>query len=380
MSITDRRGQPAQQIRMSAQEIASLGERIRSLHDEICRFEPAVDRMACALYDPEMDLLKTFVNSTHKGTPLTAYQYPLSQSPSLLRMAQTGEPRVLDDIPGELDSHSEHTRWLLAQGFRSSYTMPLFVNGELEGFLFFDSTRPALFGPAVTAQLAVYGRLVALMISHEATAVRSLVGSVRIAREFAQLRDVETGVHLERMSRYCRVIARSLEASHGLNDEFAEQLFLFSPLHDIGKIGVPDSILRKQGGFTPEERMQMMLHVDKGCDIVERLVHDFGLDSLSGVRILRNLVASHHEYLDGSGYPQGLKGEQIPIEARITTVADIFDALSSQRVYKQRWSVEDTVTRLDLMVEGGKLDRACVQGLKSNAEHVLEIMQRFAEE
>jgi HD-GYP domain-containing protein (c-di-GMP phosphodiesterase class II) len=98
------------------------------------------------------------------------------------------------------------------------------------------------------------------------------------------------------------------------------------------------------------------------------------------VRILRNLVACHHEYLDGSGYPNGLRGDAIPIEARITTVSDIFDALSSQRVYKPRWTVDETIERLDVMVEAGKIDRDCVAALKAGGAHVREIMERFKEE
>jgi HD-GYP domain-containing protein (c-di-GMP phosphodiesterase class II) len=374
-----RRTRETLHIRLSAHEVSSLGERVQALHDEICRFEPAVDRMACALYDAELDLLTTFVNSTHKGTPLTAYQYKLSNSASLTHLAQTRQDRVVDDIPAQFDSDTEHNRWLLAQGLRSSYTVPMHVNDELQGFMFYDSAQPGLFTPDITAKLGVYGRLVALMIRHETTAVRSLVGSVRIAREFAHLRDVETGVHLDRMSRYCRTMARALGHSHGLSDEFAEQLFLFSPLHDIGKIGVPDAILRKQGPFTPDERTEMKLHVEKGCDIVERLVADFALDGLAGVRVLRNLVSCHHEYLDGSGYPRGLRGDEIPIEARIVTVSDIFDALSSQRVYKERWSLDDTFARLDRMVADGKLDAACVAALAGKRDEVVEIMQRFTE-
>lgn len=380
MPLPDRIGVSAQQISLSADEAESLGERIQALHDEICRIEPAIDRMACALYDAGMDLLKTFVNSTHKGSALNAYQYKLSHSPSLMHLARSRDSRVIDDIPAELDSDSEHTRWLLAQGYRSSFTMPLYVQGDLEGFLFFDSTVPGLFTSSLTTQLTVYGRLVALMISHEATSVRSLVGSVRIAREFAMLRDVETGSHLERMSRFCRVMARKLSASHGLSDEFVERLFLFSPLHDIGKIGVPDAILRKQGRFTPDERQQMKEHVNKGTAIVDRLVHDFGLDGLAGVCILRNVVACHHEYIDGSGYPLGLSGDQVPIEARIATVSDIFDALSSERVYKLAWPLSATFERLKLMAADGKLDPACVQALRSSSDEVVAIMERYRSE
>ena len=159
-----------------ATDVASMGQRIETLHGEIRRFEPAVERMACALYDPELDLLKTFVNSTLHGEPLSAYEYRLADSPALLQMARSRQHRVIDDIPAHFTgTPSPHTSWLLAQGFKSSCTLPLFVDDELQGFLFFDSTRHAVFTPQVAAQLAVYGRLVALMIREGSSAVRALL-------------------------------------------------------------------------------------------------------------------------------------------------------------------------------------------------------------
>lgn len=364
-----------------ATDVASMGQRIETLHGEIRRFEPAVERMACALYDPELDLLKTFVNSTLHGEPLTAYEYRLADSPALLQMARSRQHRVIDDIPAHFTgTPSPHTRWLLAQGFKSSCTLPLFVDDELQGFLFFDSTRHAVFTPHVAAQLAVYGRLVALMIREGSSAVRALLSSLRLAREFAHLRDVETGAHLERMSRYCRLIARGLSQSHGLSDEFVEQLFLFAPLHDIGKIGVPDALLRKEGGFNASERAQMRRHVEQGIVIVERLIADFDLTRLAGVAILHNIVAHHHELLDGSGYPRGLSGAQIPLESRIATVADIFDALSSRRVYKAKWSLAATFEHLGQMVDRGQIDGDCVRVLHDSPDAVASIMQRFPDQ
>jgi HD-GYP domain-containing protein (c-di-GMP phosphodiesterase class II) len=357
----------------------SLSERIGSLHEHLRRVVPTIDRLACALYDPEMDLLKTFVNSTVGGEPLRTYQYKLSASPSLMALKGEGRSRIIDNIAEELKSETEHTRWVKSMGYRSSYTVPIYHQGAFEGFLFFDSCTPAAFTPEVVHQLDIYVNLIMLMVAHEITTVQALVGSVRVARDFTHLRDEETGTHLDRMSRICRLIARGLAKSHGLGDEFIEQLFLFSPLHDIGKVGIPDEVLHKPGGLTPEERAIMESHVALGVEMVDRLLDDFNLRTVAGVEILRNLVAAHHEFLDGSGYPRHATNSDIPLEARIVTVADIFDALTSKRAYKGAWSIEEAFDALDRMVAEGKLDADCVAALRANQDEAMKIIERFSE-
>jgi HD-GYP domain-containing protein (c-di-GMP phosphodiesterase class II) len=366
-------------LQLSEAHALSLGERICALHAHLRRVVPVVDRLACALYDPEMDLLKTFVNSTVGGEPLRTYQYKLSASPSLMALKGEGQSRVIDDITEELKSETEHTRWVKSMGYRSSYTVPIFHQGAFEGFLFFDSCTPAAFTPEVVRQLDVYVNLIMLMVAHEITTVQALVGSVRVARDFTHLRDEETGTHLDRMSRICRLIARGLAKSHGLSDEFIEQLFLFSPLHDIGKVGIPDAVLRKPGSLNPAERAIMESHVALGVQMVDRLIEDFNLRTVAGVEILRNLVAGHHEFLDGSGYPKGSANGEIPLEARIVTVADIFDALTSKRAYKGAWSIDEALDSLDKMVAEGKLDADCVAALRENRDEAVAIIERFSE-
>ena len=364
---------------LPARHALSLSERFTALHSHLRRAVPAVDRMAVALYDAEMDQLKTFVNSTVGGEPLRTYQYKLAESPSLLSLKAEGKARVIDDIGKALTADTEHTRWVKSMGYRSSYTLPIFYQGIFEGFLFFDSRQEAAFTPEVVERLGVYVNLIMLMVSHELTTVRSLLGSVQVARDFTSLRDEETGAHLERMSRFCRLIARGLAKSHNLSDEFIEQLFLFSPLHDIGKVGIPDAVLRKPGSFTPEERQTMESHVQLGSRMVDRLIEDFDLGTVAGITILRNLVAFHHEFLDGSGYPHGAVQADIPIEARIVTVADIFDALTSKRVYKEAWDIDRALATLDHMAAEGKVDPACVAALRDNKREAREIIERFGE-
>ena len=364
---------------LSGRGAVSLGDRIFAVHEHVRHSVPQVDRMACALYDPDMDLLKTFVNSTVGGEPLKAYQYKLSNSPSLVAIKESRKPRVIDDIAMSLTSETEHTRWVKSMGYRSSYTVPIYHQNVFEGFLFFDSRQLSAFTPEVIRKLEVYVNLILLMVAHELTTVQALVGSVRVARDFTGLRDEETGSHLDRMSRFSRLIARGLVKSHNLTDEFVEQVFLFSPLHDIGKIGIPDSVLRKPGAFTPEERKVMESHVELGVQMVDRLVRDFSLGAVAGIDVLRNLVGGHHEFLDGSGYPRARCGGQVSLESRIVTVADIFDALTSKRVYKQAWSIDEALDVLDKMVAEGKLDKDCVDALRANKEEARQIVERFGE-
>jgi HD-GYP domain-containing protein (c-di-GMP phosphodiesterase class II) len=123
----------------------------------------------------------------------------------------------------------------------------------------------------------------------------------------------------------------------------------------------------------------MMRHVELGSMMIERLVRDFNLATVAGIGILRNVVSGHHEFLDGSGYPKGLKAEQIPLEARIVTVADIFDALTSKRTYKDAWDVGEAFAELDQMVAGGKLDADCVRALREGSADIVRIISRYNE-
>lgn len=355
-----------------------LSDKLSVLHDQIRERHPSVDRLAIALYDAKDDLLKTFVNSDKADGMLLGYEARLAAVPSLRRIADSGLPRVIDDLQAALSPHTEHSHWLLEHGYRSSFTLPIKQDGELLGFLFFDSLQPAAFDAAVTRDLDVYARLITLIVSQELTAIKTLVGSVQMARDFAHLRDLETGVHLDRMARYARLIARKLAPRMDLTDEFVEHVFLFAPLHDIGKIGVPDTILLKPGRLDERERRIMQTHVAKGCEMIDRIIDDFSLTGLPNVDILRSIVAAHHEAMDGSGYPQGLRREEIPLEARIVAIADVFDALTSPRPYKQPWSNDEALAELRRMAAAGKLDPDCVACLEDNRDEVEQIQRQFA--
>jgi putative two-component system response regulator len=156
----------------------------------------------------------------------------------------------------------------------------------------------------------------------------------------ASYRDEETGAHVQRISYYCEQIAQSL----GLDAEYRDCLFHASPMHDVGKIAIPDHILLKPGGFTPEEWEIMKSHAALGAKMLE------GGDSPYLI-MGREIALSHHERWDGTGYPGGLKGEEIPLAARIMCLADVYDALRSRRPYKAPFNHE---TAVEIILKGDR--------------------------
>lgn len=151
-------------------------------------------------------------------------------------------------------------------------------------------------------------------------------------------RDNSTGGHIRRTSEGVRLLTEAMRADSlcGLTEDFCKKLIEAAPMHDLGKIAVDDAILRKPGRFTPEEFEKMKSHAAEGARIVHEILQDTDDDAFR--RIAENVAHYHHERWDGSGYPDGLRGEQIPLEARIMAVADVYDALVSKRVYKERFS------------------------------------------
>ena len=153
---------------------------------------------------------------------------------------------------------------------------------------------------------------------------------------------------------------------------------MFAPLHDIGKIAIPDRILLKPGALTEAEYAEMKTHTTKGLDMIDFMLKVFGYKDIPNIAVLRNIVNYHHESFDGSGYPAGLVGEAIPLEARIIATADIFDALTSVRPYKGAWSSEKAFEELHRLA-GKKLDSKCVAALDSNRTGLEAIKAQFRE-
>ncbi|MEO4000984.1 HD domain-containing phosphohydrolase [Mesorhizobium sp. CAU 1732] len=168
-----------------------------------------------------------------------------------------------------------------------------------------------------------------------------------------EYRDGTTGEHVSRVATVSRLIAEGM----GFAEERARILYLAAPLHDIGKIGISDAILQKPGRLTQDEVETMRRHVEYGCRILEGGSSDL-------IRMAATVAASHHEKWDGSGYPASLAGEAIPMEGRIVAIADVLDALCSERPYKRAWPIQDAYDEI-LRCSGTHFDPACVEAFKA---------------
>ncbi|TGK41510.1 response regulator [Leptospira andrefontaineae] len=183
----------------------------------------------------------------------------------------------------------------------------------------------------------------------------------------AEYKDNETGLHVIRMSHYSQTLAKAL----GHSEDTAEKILHASPMHDIGKIGIPDSILLKPGKLDPEEWDIMKTHPTIGAEIIGD--HDSSL-----LQMAKSIALNHHEKWDGSGYPNGIKGDTIPLEARIVTIADVFDALTTERPYKKAWSIEDAVNHIRKGA-GSHFDPGLVPIFLNLMPDLLAIRERWAE-
>ncbi len=349
--------------------ILHIHEGLRDRFEHLCR-------IAVAIYDQPSDTLKTFAHSTNGKAPLTFYEVKLSDVPSLQQLAKSGQPRVLDDLAVLQDSSSEHSHKVLNAGYLSSYTEPLLIDGQLIGFLFFDATLPGYFDKPTVEQLQSYGKILAAIIAIQFANVRTLGGAVAMAREFTRYRDEETANHLRRMSRYSRLIAKTIAPRYNLDDEDVEFIFRFAPLHDIGKIAIADAILLKPGKLTADEYTAAKLHVVRGAEMAQMMVDEFGLDNVRHIDMLRNIILCHHEHYDGQGYPAGLAGKDIPIEGRVVAVADVFDALTSERPYKRAWSCDDAFAYL-FKQSGSHFDPICIEAALACAEQFKQIQASY---
>lgn len=355
-----------------------LTEKLSWVRHLINQHHANIDRIAVALHDHDTDLLKTFIYSSDEGSPLEQYQYPLSKSESLSEIAQSHVPRMITDLEELKQVQKQHIQALLNAGFRSSYTYPMVYDDHFLGFIFFNSKQSMEFSDFLVTELDMVGQMITLMVFSELSSIQTLVATIRTVLDMTHSRDPETGGHLERMSRYAREIARALADKYELNDRYIEQLFHFAPLHDLGKIKVPDRVLLKKGPLNDEETAIMRQHPTDGKYLVDRLIMNHGFEHFENIDMLRNIALYHHEAFDGTGYPHGLKGDEIPLEARIVAVADVFDALTSNRPYKRAWPNERALALLEEL-SGIKFAPDCVKAFKAQFPEIEHIQATFTE-
>ena len=197
--------------------------------------------------------------------------------------------------------------------------------------------------------------------------------------KLAESRDQETGEHLERMREYARILAEDLaqrpEFWSEIDGDYIRLLYLTTPLHDIGKVAIPDAILLKPGKLTPAEFDVMKSHTTLGAKTLQDVAASYP-NGGGFLTMAREIALTHHERFDGKGYPDGLSGEEIPLSARITSVADVYDALTSKRVYKDAYP-HDVATRIILEGSGTQFDPRIVESFVRCEQDFLDVRRRF---
>jgi putative two-component system response regulator len=235
---------------------------------------------------------------------------------------------------------------------------------ELEGFEAgaVDYITKPVSPPVVRARVRTHLSLVRM---EELKASRlAIVQRLGLAAEY---KDNETGLHVIRMSHFSRILGLAV----GMTEQEADDLLHAAPMHDVGKIGIPDRILQKAGPLDPDEWKVMQSHATIGAEIIGE--HGEGMLALA-----REIALTHHEKYDGSGYPNGLAGDAIPLTGRIVAIADVFDALTSVRPYKRAWTEQEAVEHM-VQQKGKHFDPALIDLFVTQLPAIRAVRERWAE-
>jgi len=230
---------------------------------------------------------------------------------------------------------------------------------------------PPIVQARVATHISLYDQNLALSTKVKQRTEALELSRLEIIRKLgraAEYKDNETGMHVVRMSYYSKILAQQLDVS----DKWVELLFQAAPMHDIGKIGIPDNILGKPGKLDADEWAIMQTHVTIGGDII-------GDNESELLQLAQEIALYHHEKWDGSGYPHKLSGTDIPLSARIVAIADVFDALTSERPYKTAWPLEKAIGLIQ--EEAGKhFDPALVPIFIEKLDEMLSIKESFTDD
>jgi len=268
---------------------------------------------------------------------------------SLSKIVQNGEERIINDLEEYVKGKplKEYNNILIEEGIKSSITFPLKSNNKVIGIIFFSSNLKNIYKKEHIIFLRTLANSIALSLEKDILIKDMIISSTLALAKLTEERDPETGEHLYRMKKYSKMIAEFLSKEDKYKDiidiDYIDNIERFSPLHDIGKVAIPDEILLKPGKLTHEEFEIMKNHTIYGAKVLKTADEILERNGMSIYKTAIDIVEGHHEKWDGSGYPYGRKGEEIPLSARIVAIADVFDALTSKRQYKKPFSFEDTI-------------------------------------
>lgn len=301
---------------------------------------------------------------------------------SLKDLILSGRARIINDLEEYCSGKQMkiYNQFILDAGIKASITLPLKVSGEPIGVIFFSSANKNVYNEGHVNFLRTLANSIAISLNQNIFVSEIIYSSVYALAKLAETRDEDTGEHLMHMSLYSRLIAEHLYENDIFTEEitleYIDQLERFSSLHDIGKVGVRDSILQKPGKLTDAEFEEIKMHASFGAEVLKSAESHIQKKGKSLFAMGIDIALGHHEKWDGSGYPNGKKELEIPLCARIVAVADVFDALTSHRPYKNAYPLEQSFR---IMEEGrGKhFDPIIIDIFLKNRNRIEELYHSF---
>ena len=342
-----------------------------------------VDRVGLAFVDYSREMIVAeygvLVDQNIKLGP--GFEVPFVRT-SLFDLIESKKPVINNDLENEFIKRPKSSSlYLLSlEGVKSNLILPLTMGNAVFGFLFLSSRQKNFFdlNHLHLAEKIVYEIKGLLNRTYFTKVIFN-----KITTGFSELvdkKDNETGQHINRMVNYSTLLAQKLvEKNHPdypINDKIVLEIERNAAVHDIGKVGIPDSILKKPGKLTDEEWEIMRTHPIIGGDIFKSMREGLKAFDPELYKVSEEITRYHHEKWNGEGYPNGLKGFEIPLVARIVSVADVFDAISNKRVYKDAFDFEESFKMLEEM-KGKNLDPFLVDLFIENSDEVLKIYQKY---
>lgn len=365
-------------------KIAAKDQDITSTLDDLFQlvrsFYPTLSRLSIALTN-ENKATNYFVSDALCQEASHNYiEYNIRPESSLRKMSELPSVRVINDL-STMNPTRQICR-LIDIGHQSSYTSPIYYRDKNLGFIFINATAIGFFNQkSIQADIAYLSQLIASLFTRLHENQKHFQTSLAIALNMGHARDPETKEHLIRMGRYSEILARAMsEQKPEITYQFIHRIRVYAPFHDIGKYRIPDHVLFSTKRFTDEDRAIMNQHTIYGEAMIEDVVSISDNHSISHdeVQFLKNIIRHHHERYDGTGLPDRLCGTQIPLEARIVTLADVFDALLSKRAYKSEWELDDVLEYIEENV-GIMFDPSCVEALKQNLDTCMAVREQFSD-
>jgi HD-GYP domain-containing protein (c-di-GMP phosphodiesterase class II) len=359
----------------------NLSDTLRFIFEEFRGFLP-LDWVAILATSP--DKCCAVLERMHTDMSVSVREGALFEDPGshLVSFLGEGTPLSISNLADYSEKHPQarFAARLLKEGLGSAVYLPLLHTASGGMMLVFAARQTAAYSEQHLEWLSNIAGQLKQSIDRTLVMDDLVVSAVSGLAKLAESRDPETGGHLVRMSLYSLIIAEQLAQdsaySHLLDVDINRSIFRFAPMHDIGKVGVRDDILLKPGKLTDAERTEMQEHPRIGGQVLRRCESQMNAHGHSVFQVGIEIAECHHEKYDGSGYPNQLAGEKIPLSARIVAVADVFDALTSKRPYKDAWPIEKAMAVLREEA-GSHFDPLVISAAEQSLPRMLEVYERL---